>query len=1321
MKQRRGRSDAEQRKDTWASVFLIQKEVFDIGGVLAGRKSFRDLKGLTEVFLGFGMVAVHMLSQNMYLSLTQQLTQAVYMRDNAAFKVLFVKNLVVSFVNMSLYYPMRMAFQSRLVLAWREHLLDRVHEQYFDAKRMVYLKQQNLRSGSISDIEDHIVRDVETACRSISSIIFSNTNNILLLGHSVYQMLTLTKAWHIPVSVLYCCLSIWMRSVVCPALIVGRMSGRIAVGNSEYRSAHHALLQHGEAVIASGGVAREAERLRGKFERLMELWKEYQRVMVRYGLPMRLMTAGGGGSESRALINASNLILHIPLLLPGNPLRAPPGASTEQTMAANSAMLAQLGAQQSVLMFMVMRLDEMFQMPRMILTSSGGINRVGDLLRAVDVSQFDEVGTATATDTIKLSNVNVDTPTGTRLINNLSLECATGGADNLLVVGENGVGKTSLFRSIAGLWPVADGTVERPAHVLYIPQAPFVPDGLTLPELVCYPLRPSTLPSEAEIGSLFEMVGLDAGPLLQRQRAATDEPVDWPSALSRGQKQRLSLARMLHHKPAVAVLDECTGGLAGESERRVYKHCADLGITVITVAQKPVLEQFHARVLTLPGDGSWSLEPVSSEKRSELLRTQTRAIEDVEELATADKEEANRLEAAIDARSRDYAAAHEKKQATSAPVVRSNVERLGTVLKIICPRVTLADRGIQLLIAQFALLVTSVTLSTGLVQKMSSSIQGIAMQGAVGSYIRMTLITMGLSAVSTALDISLQYTNTFISMHWTRMLDRHVMAAYTDAGRFFALSNVDKRITDSDTRITIENIELCEQISKMLKGSESGMMMSITQSNSGGGGFSMSGGIIRPIYSAIMCTVMLIRVRVPLPAMLAMWGYGLFSILSIAFLSPDYSFFAAESQKRSGAFRKAHTRVKNNAESIAFSGGGAPEKSVVESFMHPVIEMSRKQIRQNMFWMPIDMYFRWGLPRLVSEALRLMWANRYGTDDQIVENKGGTDISNTGTYISSLVMQSFQTYYGLFSTYEQFATLFGVVRRVTDLIYVLEDLKPRPGSAAEQQAELAPVVATSVVFSPRGVRGKAERGDGLVVEGCDVVTPKNRCLAKGLSFTVEPANSVVGNLAVTGPSGCGKTALCRVLSGLWPLPKGSITLPAGPEGAVELHVVAQQPLVPTTSVSLRDFVTYPDVVDDWDAAEPGIRADLRALRVGGIVDREGWGSVEPWHERLSLGEQQALAIVRLLQRKPAPRFVVLDECLSGVGDETVRAVFEIFAARHIRAIAVAQTINAAAAPFMAQELRMGESTPTGWSLGPLGRVASAAALDGDSGADVVAG
>ena len=175
-------SREQQRKEAWRSVGLIYKEVFDVKGVLAGRKKLSDLRGLSGVYVCLGLLALHVWATSVELRLTRRLTEVVYMRDNAAFKVLFVKNLVVSFVNMSLYYPMRMAFQSRLVLAWREHLLDRVHEQYFDAKRMVYLKQQNLRSGSISDIEDHIVRDVETACRSISSIIFSNTNNILLLG-----------------------------------------------------------------------------------------------------------------------------------------------------------------------------------------------------------------------------------------------------------------------------------------------------------------------------------------------------------------------------------------------------------------------------------------------------------------------------------------------------------------------------------------------------------------------------------------------------------------------------------------------------------------------------------------------------------------------------------------------------------------------------------------------------------------------------------------------------------------------------------------------------------------------------------------------------------------------------------------------------------------------------------------------------------------------------------------------------------------------------------------------------------------------------------
>ena len=54
-------------------------------------------------------------------------------------------------------------------------------------------------------------------------------------------------------------------------------------------------------------------------------------------------------------------------------------------------------------------------------------------------------------------------------------------------------------------------------------------------------------------------------------------------------------------------------------------------------------------------------------------------------------------------------------------------------------------------------------------------------------------------------------------------------------------------------------------------------------------------------------------------------------------------------------------------------------------------------------------------------------------------------------------------------------------------------------------------------------------------------------------------------------------------------------------------------------VDAGDLVTYPAVLSDadWTAVEPGIREDLQALRLEGLVTREGWDEPQPWHERLS--------------------------------------------------------------------------------------------------------
>ena len=114
--------------------------------------------------------------------------------------------------------------------------------------------------------------------------------------------------------------------------------------------------------------------------------------------------------------------------------------------------------------------------------------------------------------------------------------------------------------------------------------------------------------------------------------------------------------------------------------------------------------------------------------------------------------------------------------------------------------------------------------------------------------------------------------------------------------------------------------------------------------------------------------------------------------------------------------------------------------------------------------------------------------------------------------------------YSLFSTYEQFATLAGVVRRVTDLMYVLEELRPRPGSAAEQQAEHALVAPNSGAFSPHGKRVTGD-ATGLVLQGCDIVTPaisqprmsqsatnqKNRVRTTPMATNFVPSGCIFGN------------------------------------------------------------------------------------------------------------------------------------------------------------------------------------------------------------------
>jgi len=175
-------------------------------------------------------------------------------------------------------------------------------------------------------------------------------------------------------------------------------------------------------------------------------------------------------------------------------------------------------------------------------------------------------------------------------------------------------------------------------------------------------------------------------------------------------------------------------------------------------------------------------------------------------------------------------------------------------------------------------------------------------------------------------------------------------------------------------------------------------------------------------------------------------------------------------------------------------------------------------------------------------------------------------------------------------------------------------------------------------------RTPAVTGEGLKAADVSVTLPDGVPLIQGAALAVQPGDNVL----LQGPSGSGKSTLFRAFAGIWPFANGRVSMPAN------AMFIPQRPYVPNGR--LRDALAYPQPASAYTDAQL-----VQALKEAMLPDLAArLDDSDAWSQKLSGGEQQRLAIARVLLRKPA--WVFADEATSALDAETEETLYHRLAA-----------------------------------------------------------